>query len=477
MSESQLFRKIAARLAPVREQLPVLYLVGGRVRDYLLGRHGADLDLACKPAEQAARNLAAFWIVPVVCFQKTEQQPCFRVVFGKDREDFIDFTPLQGGTLEEDLSRRDFTINAMAIEIGPDGRPGRIIDLFGGQQDLTKGLLRMTSDRVFAADPLRILRGFRFCAQLGFSLEPDTLRAMQDQAGLLQASAPERIFAELFKFFDAPESYPVLRQMDRSKVLGVIFPEIASMKNCKQNEFHHLDVWGHSLQALERSENILNRLDALFGPKAEQIREILNRDRNRALFKIGTLFHDLGKPQTRDIHPKTGRITFYGHDRTGAELIEALARRLRMSARDRELLRDLVAEHIHVYALSRNEVKESTRMRFFRTHRDQSVLCILLGIADIEARLGPAADPEERIRYMTWAVQAIDHYLKTIKISLEKSPLLTGQDILDLGLGPGPCVGRVLRMIQEAEDDGLVHNREQALALAENIVSRIKTPH
>ncbi|MCF8106512.1 MAG: HD domain-containing protein [Desulfohalobiaceae bacterium] len=473
---SHYFRKTMARLAPLQDRLPRLYLVGGRVRDYLLGRPGGDLDLTCTTAEETARKLAAFWDVPLVGFRKTNRQSCFRVVFDADRDDFMDFTPLQGETLEEDLARRDFTINALAMEIGPDG-PGRILDPFGGRQDLAAKLVRMTSKQVLADDPLRILRGFRFCAQLDFRLEADTRRTMQDQAGLLQTSAPERISHELFKLFEAPETYPILRQMDRSKVLEVVFPEIASLRHCEQNGFHHLDVWRHSLLALERSEDILKRLDALFGPSAGQIREILNRGRNTALFKIAVLFHDLGKPKTRGLHPQTGRITFYGHDRTGAELIEALARRLRMSTRHQALLRNLVAEHIHVYALSRKEVKESTRMRFFRTHRDRSVLCILLAMADIEARLSPASDPEEQDRYRAWALQAIDHYLKTSKIYLEKRPLLSGQDILNLGLGPGPCVGRVLRRIQEAEDDGHVHTREQALALAEDIVARIRARH
>lgn len=462
-----------ARLAPLQDRLPRLYLVGGLVRDYLLGRAGADLDLTCERAEEAARKLAAYWDVPVVCFQKIERQPCFRVVFGKDRDDFFDFTPLQGESLEEDLSRRDFTINAMAMEIGPEG-PGRVIDLFDGQKDLKQKLMRMTSRRVFAEDPLRILRGFRFCAQFGFCLEDETRRTINDQANLLTASAPERISAELFKLFQAQTVHPVVLQMDRLGVLEAVFPEIGPMKGCRQNEFHHLDVWGHSLLALHRSEELLRRLETIFGQNAEQIREILDQARNKALFKIGVLLHDLGKPKTRDLHPQTGRITFYGHDQTGAELIEALAKRLRLSVKDQALLRTLVAEHIHVYALSRAEVKESTRMRFFRTHRDRSVLCILLGIADIEARLGPASDPEEQDRYRTWALQTVDQYFETMATHRDRPPLITGQDILDLGIERGPRIGQILRWIQEAEDDCLVHTREQALALARELVFREK---
>jgi hypothetical protein len=187
------------------------------------------------------------------------------------------------------------------------------------------------------------------------------------------------------------------------------------------------------------------------------------------VLKLGVLFHDLGKPDTQGLNPKTGRITFYGHDRAGADRVDSLARRLRLSIRNRDLLRTLVAEHIHVYALSRPGVKKSTRMRFFRTYRDTALLCILLGLADTQARRGPAAGPEERARYQEWAAQAVDGYFHTDWDPEKHTPLITGKDLIRLGLEPGPTIGRILEQVQEADDDGLIQTREQALDLAEKM--------
>ncbi|MCF8108598.1 MAG: HD domain-containing protein [Desulfohalobiaceae bacterium] len=465
---SGIIQTLLTRLAPLQGQLPPLYLVGGQVRDFLLGRPAADIDLVCARAEDTARRIARKWNASLVPFHKKGRQTCFRVVFGNDPGDTLDVTSFQGATLAADLSRRDFTINAMALEIGPNG-PGRIIDLFGGRKDLQSSQVRMTSDVVFAADPIRVLRSFRFCAQLGFTLDSATQQRLQEQSGLLSQAAPERISAELVKLFASPVCCPVVRQMDQAGVLEILFPELSSLKGCKQNEYHHLDVWEHSLEAFKHMEDILERLPEVFPNSWKGLQELLETHQHRAVLKLGVLFHDLGKPDAQGLNPKTGRITFYGHDRAGVGSVDSLARRLRLSIRNRDLLRLLVAEHIHVYALSRPGVKKSTRMRFFRTYRDMGLLCILLGLADIEARRGPAAGPDERSRYQEWAAQAVDQYFRTDWNPEKHTPLITGKDLIRLGLEPGPVIGRILEQVQEAEDDGLIQTRKQALDLAEKM--------
>ena len=463
------FETLITRLAPLVDHAPPVYLVGGQVRDSLLDRPPGDMDLVSEQAEELAGRLAGVWSVPLVVFEKFGRQPCYRVVFGPAFEQILDFTSFQGPNLEADLSRRDFTLNAMAMEIGTNG-PGRIVDPFKGREDLKRGLLRMTSDQVFASDPVRMLRGFRFCAQLGFHLETQTLASIGAQAELLQASAPERISSELLKLFAPSPVVPVLNQMDQTGGLEVLLPEIVPMKDCGQNDFHDMDVWEHSLEALKRLEDILDRVQELFPRNRERILSILESDQHRALLKMGTLLHDLGKPGTRDIHARTGRITFYGHDQYGAEQIKALARRLRLSVRDRELLQTLVAEHIHVYALSRPQVKHSTRMRFFRKHKDRALLCILLGLADMEARRGPASSPEERTRFRQWAEQAIAQCSDCVDSPRKTTPLISGSDLLAMGLQPGPRIGRILEKIQEDRDDGVLQTRDEALAAAETMI-------
>ncbi len=454
-------------------ELPEVYLVGGVVRDMLLSRPPRDIDLMTRDAESFAKKLAATRDAVVVPFEKKADEPCYRVIVRQHRESFIDIVSMRGDTVSDDLERRDFTVNAIAVRIESGGASGKIIDPLNGRGDLAQRIIRAAGAYAFVSDPLRILRALRFAAELGFTIEDSTLAMMKSHAELLKHTASERIFAELLKIFAAENTGGFVRMMDRLGILSLIFPEIVAMKGCTQNSHHHLDVWSHSLLVLENCEHILTHLEDFFGQGYDKISENLKKDENRiALLKLTAMLHDAGKPLTSAVEKETGRITFYGHDKAGAEIVSGTARRLRMSGKDQAFIQRLVAEHLHILNLSRPEVRPGTRLRLFRNLGDDVIPLIIHGMADINSTLGPDSDALEREAYLEWAKATVIEYYEHTKAQLESPNFVTGNDLIALGMSPGPEMGRMLREIREAQDTNTVRDREEALSLAKSLMKQ-----
>ncbi len=456
--------------------LPALYIVGGVVRDLHLSRRSKDIDLVCKNAEAVARQLAGTRNAVVVPLEKNAGEPCYRVVDRANPDMSIDIAELRGKDLVEDLCRRDFTINAMAIRAEKDGALGEVIDPCRGAEDLEKRMVRATGPTSFISDPLRILRAIRFAANLDFEIDASTLNEMERTARSIQEVSAERIVSELLQILATPRSAPFFRQMDELGVLEVIFPEIRAMKGCTQNSYHHRDVWQHSLAVFENIETILSHLPEFFGNSSGAVPENLQIHDRAALLKLAALLHDIGKPAVRKIDMQTGRITFYGHDREGAGLIGEVAQRLKMSNRARSFLSLLVAEHLHVLKLSEPEVRHTTKLRWFRKLKEQRALddavsVIILGMADIKGTLGADSREEDRTRHLEWSKQVVGEYFRSIQPELDRKDLITGADLLGLGMEPGPRIGAVLKRIRELHDEGEIQDKEGALRKAKELLS------
>lgn len=454
-------------LGPLRGEWPPLYMVGGAVRDHFLSRTPKDIDLMCQSPEELARRIAAVRNAAVVPFQKKADEPCFRVADRKHPGSFIDIALMRGDTVFEDLSRRDFTINAAAIRVKQGGELGEVIDPLNGTSDMKQGVIRMTCPEAFLSDPLRILRAVRFAASLGFTIDKPTLAAMETHVRQIEKTASERVLVELLEVFRAEQSAGFVRMMDDLGLLNIIFPEIIPLKECTQNTYHHLNVWDHSMLVLNNCEHTLNHLQDIFGTVAAQVSENLTPHNRVPLLKLTALLHDVGKPKTWAVKEDSGRITFYGHDKEGAEMVSEIAERLRMSNRDHDFIHTLVAEHLHILNLFFNKAKPSTRMRWFRKLTDDCIPIIILGMADIGSTLGPASSQERIDAYHGWSVKTVEAYYGKIKKQLERRDLINGKDLIDRGMAPGPEMGRVLREVREAQDTGQIRNREEALALAE----------
>ncbi len=452
-------------LEPLKGDSPPLYVVGGAVRDHFLSRVPKDVDLMCQGADTMARRVADTRNAAVVPFQKNADEPCFRVADRGTSDSFIDIALMRGDTVIEDLNRRDFTINAIAIQVEQGGVTGDIIDPLDGVGDIKQRLIRMTSPDALISDPLRILRAVRFAASLDFTIEEATLAAMRQHAPLMKKTANERILAELLEIFKTGHSIRFVQMMDELGILEVIFPEIIQMKGCTQNTYHHLDVWNHSLLMLEHCEYIAHHPEEFFGPEGRQVSENLKPHNRLPLLKLAAMLHDVGKPETRGVK-EDGRITFYGHEQKGAEMVSDIAFRLRLPNQAHEFVRILVAEHINILSLFFSKTKPTTRMRWFRKVKDDCIPLIIMGMADIRSTLGPAASEERGEKHLRWSQKTVAAYYGKIKKQLERRNLISGDDLIARGMTPGPEMGRILKQVRNAQDAGQVTNREEALALA-----------
>ncbi len=459
-----------------RGDVPELFLIGGTVRDMLLNLPPKDIDIACEGASDIAYKLAAYNNAAIVPMEKKPHTQCYRIVDREDINNYLDIAELRGETIYDDLMQRDFSINAIAMAINKDGTFSELIDPLNGSQDIKKKIVRMARRDAFESDPLRILRAFRFCAALNFDIEVSTIDEIKKSVNLLKTVSGERIFSELLLLLRTTNSTYFINQMDNLGILEEIFPEIRTMKGCSQNTHHHKDVWGHSLLALKNCEEILNQLPVFFERLSEksfsdEAAANLNRNNRLPLTKLAALMHDAGKPGCREVNPDTGRITFYGHDKEGVIIMDDIADRLKMSHRDREFSRLLVAEHLRLMDIAKYGVRSGTKVRWFRKMKDDAIPAVIVGMADVKSTLGPDYSMEEREDFLRWSREAIKEYYEVIKMKLERKDFITGRDLIVLGMEPGPEIGRILEQIRTAQDAGDLNSRDEALALARELLS------
>ena len=312
----------------------------------------------------------------------------------------------------------------------------------------------------------------RFCAELSFELDPATRQLISDAAPGIAAVAAERIVRELFLTLKQPVSARHIRLLDDTGALQVVFPEISPMKGCSQNEHHHLNVWDHSLEAAERLEGLLAAMTDHFEPAAGRLCANLAQENRLPVLKLAMLLHDAGKPESLSVDPATGRVTFFGHDAAGAAIAERIAVRLKFSVRDRDFFVKLIGSHMHMLGLSGPDVRPKTILRWFRRLGEDMAPLILLGMADVMATRGLMSSEIERERHLRWGRETIRSYYAEIKDRLERKPLLSGRDLLAIGIPPGPGMGEILEAVRAAQDEGAVQNKDEAFDLAREFIRK-----
>ena len=442
-----------------------LYLVGGVVRDGLRGKTAHDIDIAVAAgALRLARLLAADLGGTFVLLD--EAQGVARVVwqgFDLDLADFHD----NSATITGDLARRDFTINALAVRFGDyyAGQP-EIIDPCGGRADLGAGIIRVVSPDAFNADPLRLLRAFRFAATLDFSLDSATLAAAADLARLIARPSPERISHELNLIMATPRAAVSFAEMADCGLLWPVFPELQLGVGMVQPASHHLDVFFHSMAALDWMEKLQSEPGSFFPENlSEQINAYLAEAQTRVRLKWAALFHDLGKPLRHAI--RNERITFYNHDQAGAEEFVKIARRLRWSRDDIKNISLLI--RVHMWPFHLNNARKKTGLtpraclRLFKAVGPDLPGLFLLTMADSLAGQGPKRPPdmEKELADLYSEIERICR--QRIKPALNAPRLVTGQDLIDLGLQPGPVFKKIFDLLEQAQVSGRISSRSQAL--------------
>jgi putative nucleotidyltransferase with HDIG domain len=444
------------------------WLVGGAVRDRMLGRSLTDLDLVVDgDPEQAARALARA-AGRAACFALSEDFGAWRVV-ARDRAWQADVERLRGGSLRADLELRDFTVNAIAEPI----EGGAQIDPLRGVEDLTARRLRMAAPSAFADDPLRVLRLVRMAVELELEPEPQTSRAARAHASELRGVSAERVFIELRRILASPRPRRGIELMSELGATAVVLPELDALRGVDQSRFHHLDVYGHTLEALDRTIELQEDPGGILGEEhAAEVAALLAEPladgltRGEAL-RWGALLHDAAKPLTREVRPEDGRVTFIGHDRRGAEQAREVLERLRASERLRAHVAALVRNHLRLGFLVHEPQPLSRRAVFsyLRACSPVEVDVTLLSVADRLATRGDSAQ------------KAIDAHMRVADPLLGDAlrwrtegpplPLWRGDELArELDIEVGPRVGELLEQLAEAQYAGELATREQALAYA-----------
>jgi putative nucleotidyltransferase with HDIG domain len=439
------------------------WIVGGAVRDAVLGREVTDLDLAVggdpgRAAKAIARELDEH------AFELSAEFGTWRVV-SPSRGWQIDITALRGDDIAADLAERDFTIGTVAVPLA-GGEP---LDPYAGLVDLADKHLRAVSEKSFTDDPLRLLRAPRLAADLALEIEPCTVTLARTAASRAADPAGERQLAELRQLLGGPDPLRGLRLLSELEVTAVVLPELDNLRGVEQGPNHHLDVYDHTLAVLEHTLEVEDDLARFAGERAEEVAELLDEPladetNRRTALRLGALFHDIGKPPTRA--EKDGFVGFRGHDQVGAEIIGGICKRLRASRRLTQHLQALALHHLRLGFMIPEMPLSARRVHaYLRATEPVAVDVTLLTVADrLSARgSGPIAAPEMVAAHLQLAREMIAAALDWRREGPPK-PLLRGDELAaELGIEPGPELGSALAELEAAQYAGEVTDRAGAL--------------
>jgi poly(A) polymerase len=464
-----------AELDAVLEELrlisPSAWLVGGAVRDRLLGRDTADYDVVVDgEVRRIARRLAA--VVGGHAFELSEGFGAWRVVARGQRADphwQLDLLSLAQGSIEADLALRDFTVNALAQQLGSPA----LIDPFGGLDDLTARRLRMVSAEAFDRDPLRILRLARLAGELEFAAESQTAAQARRGAPGLNRVAPERIFEELKRIICAPDPLTGVGLMDEMGMMEVVLPELWALHGVEQSPYHHLDVYAHTLAVLAETVELERDPARHLGPRNEEIdvfmaSSLANELTRWQALRFGALLHDIAKPQTRGVSAE-GRVTFMGHDAAGAVLATEILTRLRASDRLREHVAALVRDHLRLgFLVHESPLSRRAAYRYLSAAGPVGVDVTVLSVADRLATRGQRAG-NAIAKHLDLAREMLDDALRW-QADPPRPPVRGDELARALGVLPGPALGRLLAELQEATFAGEIHSPGEAIERARQLL-------
>lgn len=447
-----------------------VWITGGTLRDLFQDLQPPDMDLAVSgDAMELGRALAGEL---GACFVPLKEVHATCRLVGDEFQ--WDIAGLRAPTLEEDLRARDFTINAMAVEV-KDFLSGqeKIVDPTGGLADLKACLLRTAGPGVLADDPLRVLRAFRFMATHGFKPAPGLTEEIMAAGPGLWRTPPERVAHEWLVLMAGQKVAEAVLAMEKAQVLTRLVPDLAFGRGVWQNPYHHLDVLHHNLACLELLSLIASQPEIYFKALSAEVADYLGPDHTRALLFTAALMHDLAKPATRR-QKDSEWATFYRHDIQGAEMARRACRRLGLAKADAGFVAKLVGEHMRPFhlmgAARRGGFTQRAVRRFLEAAGADLAGFFALAMADTLAGRGPLrpTDTEERLLVLYEKVACLRD--QKLADALAAPPLLNGKDILnELGLKPGPEVGRLLKRVREAQLDNEVETFQEALALARSL--------
>ena len=435
-----------SRLA--KEKKIPLFLVGGYLRDLLLGTPGKDYDFVLP--KEASLFIETIEGALHLRFFKVGKEEMNTTTYRIIKEGMsVDLTFLQGKTIEEDLQRRDFTVNTVAFSLQDE----TFHWVEGALEDFEKKVIRTVSNRSFDQDPLRMFRAIRYvCTLDGFVMDKELKEEISSKKEKIAILPGERIKAELDQIFLSSQPAIGMKSLYESDLLLTLFPELKGLETLGQNEHHHLDVLSHTLLVVERiswaSEWVARNHQAI----------CLNQEDHLSLYHAA-LFHDIGKQDTYSKDGK-GRIHFYHHESFSVQAAERIMERLRFSNFMKNKILRLVKNHMRILNLSW-EIKETALKRLVHQIGNATPLLVLLTLADKEASRGILSIQIDDV--------VENHCLRILELFKEKDivhppSFITGHDVMALGYASGPRVGQILSFIRQRQVEGEIKNREEALS-------------
>lgn len=468
------------------------YVVGGMVRDRLMGREtGTDIDLAVRgDAVALGRELAdelggslAPLSVPRGMMRVVAPPPGDPSPEGIGA--VIDLAGYSGD-IRDDLARRDFTVNAMAVSLAhwDDVDLGaQVIDLFGGRSDLFQKAICALDSGVFADDPGRLLRAVRLSGELGFRIEPDTVRQLMLDSHLMERVSADRVREEFLRILAPAGARARLEALDQLGLLRHVIPEIMATKGVDQPRTHHYwDVWGHSLHTVQATEGVTggHQNSPVFScvpwtPDTEAYfaQVVSDGHTRRTILKLAALFHDIAKPQTKTLEAD-GRTRFFGHSEQGAEVAERRLSSLRLSNRGAAMVSGMVLHHLRPTGMSNDGKWPTNRAiyRYFKDAGDVALDTLYLALADYLGAKGPELAHPDWLEHAKMIAHILDTGT-TEPVAATRTRLVSGHDLMSrFHLQPGPNIGALLEAVEEARAAGEIETQEQALELVADTLAR-----
>jgi tRNA nucleotidyltransferase/poly(A) polymerase len=474
-------------LQPAFAEAGGVWLVGGAVRDHLLGRPSHDLDFAVEgEARQLARRVANR--LNADYFDLDPARDAGRVLHRTqdDARWVLDFSRLRAAHLEEDLAGRDFTVNALAIDLR---RPDQWIDPTGGAADLHARRLRACSARAIDDDPVRALRAVRLSLSLALRIEHSTIAQLRAARGTLGRISPERLRDEAMRTLDLPRPAAAVRLIDQLGLLNDIFPELEALRGLEQPPQHAYDALVHTLAVCDHLADLL----AVLGPRPDEelsadltlglasvrlgryrssLHDVLSQEMAggrslQSLWVLAALYHDVGKGVTGSRDP-AGKIRFLGHEAQSGEMAAAWAERLRLSRVEIDRLRRVVANHMRPGQLEKSRpITPRAIYRYYRQLGEAGVDVVLLSLADFLGKHAPPPPQQAWAGRLGTARTLLEAYFERALQLVAPPALIDGVVLMEtLGLTPGAQVGDLLEAVREAQVEGQVTTPEQAIDFA-----------
>ncbi len=466
------------------------YLIGGFVRDMLLGRDTADIDIALvadalEVAPKVAKALGGRYVL------LDEVNRIGRVVLVNEDAPIggkweLDFSTIEDN-IAQDLARRDFTIDAMAIELEKVTESPMLIDPFKGYADLRRGIIRAVAETAFTSDPARLLRAVRLAAELDFRIEGKTEALIRRHSHLIAGVAGERVREELLRLLALPQSGKLLAYLDEVGLLTSIFPELLETKGVEQPREHVWDVFHHSIETVAAVDFLLRQGDWKYAgdevlavvPWSTELEQHFDREvsygsTRKLLLKLAALLHDIAKPQTKTVE-ESGRTRFLGHAKEGMTIATDILERLRFSTKEIKLVELMVKYHLRPTQMSHDELPSRRAIyRYFRDTGETGIDILFLSLADHLASRGQYLDLTQWRAHAQLVAYVLEQH--DAEASLMVPPkLVDGHDLIGIfGLSPGPKIGEILETVREAQAAGEVTTREEALAYIEHLLASSK---